>query len=159
MHQGHILQHGFEGCRSLCPGPLAAVRQVVDRVLPPTAIGRRVKTRIELPDVGSEIICVRDQQMDFEVFIGADIAYHQLDTGYAGSEALIQCGDLADLSFAESAIHKTIEKFGRLDVLVNNAAWREITTMRDISIESWDKTIRISLTASAFLARWATPTW
>ena len=72
-----------------------------------------------------------------------------------GSEALIQCGDLADLSFAESAIHKTIEKFGRLDVLVNNAAWREITTMRDISIESWDKTIRISLTAPAFLARWA----
>jgi NAD(P)-dependent dehydrogenase (short-subunit alcohol dehydrogenase family) len=72
-----------------------------------------------------------------------------------GGDALIQCGDLADLAFAESAVHATVDHFGRLDVLVNNAAWRDIVTMRTISLESWEKTLRISLTAPAFLAKWS----
>lgn len=73
----------------------------------------------------------------------------------AGGKSLVQCGDLADLDFAEAAVAATIREFGRIDVLINNAAWREIITMRNISIESWDKTLRISLTAPAFLAKWA----
>jgi 3-oxoacyl-[acyl-carrier protein] reductase len=73
----------------------------------------------------------------------------------AGGKALVQCGDLGDLEFAEAAVAATIEQFGRIDVLVNNAAWRDIISMRDISIASWEKTLRISLTAPAFLAKWA----
>ena len=72
-----------------------------------------------------------------------------------GGTALVHCGDLADLSFAETAIHATADQFGRFDVLVNNAAWRELVTMRKISVESWEKTVRICLTAPAFMARWA----
>lgn len=73
----------------------------------------------------------------------------------AGSEALVCAGDLVDLDFAKSAIDQTVNRFRRIDVLVNNAAWREIKTMRQISVESWEKTIRISLTTPAFMARWA----
>lgn len=72
----------------------------------------------------------------------------------AGGTPLVLCGDLADLAFAESAVAKTVETFGRVDVLVNNAAWRELVSMRTISVESWEKTLRISLTAPGFLARW-----
>ncbi len=64
-------------------------------------------------------------------------------------------GDLADLEYAESSIKKTVEHFGRIDVLVNNATWREIKTMRTISLESWEKTMRVGVTAPAFLSRWA----
>ena len=64
-------------------------------------------------------------------------------------------GDLSDLKFTESIAKRTVEQFGQIDVLVNNAAWREITTMRDISIESWERTLRISLTSPAFLAKWS----
>ena len=72
-----------------------------------------------------------------------------------GGEALAWAGDIADLTFCEGAITKTIEHFGRIDLLVNNAAWREIVSMRTITPESWDQTLRICLTAPAFLARWA----
>jgi len=73
----------------------------------------------------------------------------------AGGEALVLDGDLGDLEFTESIATRTAEQFGQIDVLVNNAAWREIVTMRNISTESWERTLRVSLTAPAFLARWS----
>jgi 3-oxoacyl-[acyl-carrier protein] reductase len=73
----------------------------------------------------------------------------------AGSRVLALPGDLGDLDFAESAVRKVAAAFGRLDVLVNNAAARELFTMREITPAQWDRTIRVCLTAPAFLARWA----
>jgi 3-oxoacyl-[acyl-carrier protein] reductase len=64
-------------------------------------------------------------------------------------------GDLADLDFAESAVRQVAARFGRLDVLVNNAAARELTTMREVTPAEWDRAIRVCLTAPAFMARWA----
>lgn len=73
----------------------------------------------------------------------------------AGGRSLNLAGDIADLAFAESVIQQTVETFGRLDVLVNNAAWRELVTLRTVSVESWERTLRICLTAPAFMSRWA----
>lgn len=64
-------------------------------------------------------------------------------------------GDLANLAFAQSAVRAVQNKWGRIDVLVNNAAWREIVTLQEITLESWEQTLRVCLTAPAFLARWA----
>ena len=75
-----------------------------------------------------------------------------------GGEALVAAADLSDLDAAKCALDKTVEHWGRLDVLVNNAAWREVVSMRKISLESWEKTLRVNLTAPAFLARWAAET-
>jgi len=77
------------------------------------------------------------------------------DIRASGGEALVHAGDLCDLEFAESAIDATIKEFDRIDVLVNNAAWRDIVTMRNITKESWERTLRIALTTPAFMARWA----
>ena len=71
-----------------------------------------------------------------------------------GSEALGLVGDLADLAFAEQAVQEAAAHFGRIDILVNAAIWREIVTMREISVESWERTLRVGLTTPAFLARW-----
>lgn len=73
----------------------------------------------------------------------------------AGSEAVAISGDLGDLDFARSIVETAVDAFGRLDVLVNNAATREIESMRNISPDSWERTLRICLTAPAFLSRWA----
>jgi 3-oxoacyl-[acyl-carrier protein] reductase len=73
----------------------------------------------------------------------------------SGARVLALAGDLADLAFAESVVRTVAARFGRLDVLVNNAAARELTTMRDITPAEWDLAIRVCLTAPAFLARWA----
>jgi len=72
-----------------------------------------------------------------------------------GAAVIIHRGDLADLGFAENCIRQTADHWGRIDILVNNAAWRELMTMRETSLASWEKTLRICLTAPAFLARWA----
>jgi NAD(P)-dependent dehydrogenase (short-subunit alcohol dehydrogenase family) len=73
----------------------------------------------------------------------------------AGGRVLALPGDLGDLPFAEQAVRRVAAAFGRLDLLVNNAAARELTTMREISPAEWDRTLRVCLTSPAFLARWA----
>jgi 3-oxoacyl-[acyl-carrier protein] reductase len=72
-----------------------------------------------------------------------------------GVKIFALAGDLADLAFAQSFVQRAADELGEPHVLVNNAAWREMVTMREISVESWDKTLRVCLTAPAFLARWA----
>jgi NAD(P)-dependent dehydrogenase (short-subunit alcohol dehydrogenase family) len=64
-------------------------------------------------------------------------------------------GDLANEEFLKQVIDDTVQKWGRIDVLINNAAWRTIETMRTISLPNWEKTIKICLTAPAFLAKYA----
>lgn len=63
--------------------------------------------------------------------------------------------DLQDLPNIATIVDRTVDKWGRIDVLINNAAWRTIETMRSISLENWEKTLAISLTAPAFLAKHA----
>jgi len=72
-----------------------------------------------------------------------------------GSEVLFFAGDLASEEFLRQIVADTVRKWSRIDVLINNAAWRTIETMRTISLENWEKTIRICLTAPAFLAKYA----
>ena len=72
----------------------------------------------------------------------------------AGGEAFAIEGDLTDLRFAESAVQAAARMYGRIDVLINNAGARELSTMRDITPDQWDATIRLCLTVPAFLARW-----
>lgn len=73
------------------------------------------------------------------------------------TSVLVLAGSLTDFAWCEKAMDEAAKRFGRLDVLVNLAAWREITTMTNISLESWQRTIDICLTAPAFLARWCAP--
>jgi NAD(P)-dependent dehydrogenase (short-subunit alcohol dehydrogenase family) len=58
------------------------------------------------------------------------------------------------INYIENIVEETITKWGRIDVLVNNAVWRTIETMRTISKENWEKALRINLTAPAFLAKY-----
>lgn len=71
----------------------------------------------------------------------------------AGRAALALPGDLGDLEFVATLVPRTVDRFGRIDVLVNNAAWRELVTLRTISVASWERTLRVNLTVPALLAR------
>lgn len=69
-------------------------------------------------------------------------------------DCLVVSGDLSDTAFVQSVAGSVLERFGRIDVLINNAAWRTIETMRSIELATWEKTLRICITAPAFLAKY-----
>jgi len=69
------------------------------------------------------------------------------------TEVINEHGTLEDDQFIEELVRNTYSKWGHIDVLVNNAAWRTIETLRSISLKDWEKTLRVCLTAPAFLSK------
>ena len=63
-------------------------------------------------------------------------------------------GDLGDETYLQQVVNQTIRQWNRIDVLVNNAAWRTVETMRTIELSTWEKTLRVCLTAPAYLTKW-----
>jgi pteridine reductase len=72
------------------------------------------------------------------------------------SVALIQA-DLLDVAKLPSLVEQTVQTFGRLDALVNNASTFYQTTIGDIGIDDWNNLIGTNLQAPLFLAQAATP--
>jgi NAD(P)-dependent dehydrogenase (short-subunit alcohol dehydrogenase family) len=63
-----------------------------------------------------------------------------------GRRAILIRGDVADPEFAKSAVQKTVEKLGGLDVLVNNAAFQEhAQSIEDITFDHFDRTLKTNL--------------
>jgi 3-oxoacyl-[acyl-carrier protein] reductase len=67
------------------------------------------------------------------------------DLGRAGSDVLFIQGDAADMASAESAVTAVQEKWGTIDVLVNNAGVTRDGLMLRMSIEDWDSVMDTNL--------------
>ncbi|HWV19324.1 MAG TPA: SDR family oxidoreductase [Rhodocyclaceae bacterium] len=75
-----------------------------------------------------------------------------------GSSCLLIRGDIGDEGFCQAAVQKTSEKFGRLDVLVNNAAEQyPQESISDISAQQLEKTFRTNLFSMFYLVQAALP--
>ena len=72
------------------------------------------------------------------------------------SVSLIQ-GDLVDLAKIPALVEQTVNVFGRLDALVNNASSFFQTPVGDIDAAAWDDLIGTNLRAPLFLAQAAAP--
>ena len=72
----------------------------------------------------------------------------------AGGECLLIPGDLTNARFCRDAVEQTVQEFGRLDVLVNNAAMQESAEkLEDITEEQWDNTFKTNIYAYFRLAK------
>lgn len=69
----------------------------------------------------------------------------------AGAQAEPFPADLAHEAAAGGLIHAVLERFGRLDVLVNNASIFEPQTIDSFTLPDWERTLRINLTAPVLL--------
>jgi NAD(P)-dependent dehydrogenase (short-subunit alcohol dehydrogenase family) len=75
-----------------------------------------------------------------------------------GRDCLLIPGDVTDKRFCEKAVAKTLEAFGKLDILVNNAAFQEhADRLEDLSEEHFDLTIRTNLYGSFHMTKAAVP--
>jgi NAD(P)-dependent dehydrogenase (short-subunit alcohol dehydrogenase family) len=76
----------------------------------------------------------------------------------AGRRCVLVAGDLSDRAHAHSVIPKAVEAFGRVDVLVNNAAFQMThESLDEISDDEWDHTVALNLTAMFTLCKDAVP--
>jgi 3-oxoacyl-[acyl-carrier protein] reductase len=56
-------------------------------------------------------------------------------------------GDVAAEGVPEAVVSRTLERFGRIDILVNNAAMARSTRFGDLSAREWRETVEVNLTA------------
>ncbi len=91
---------------------------------------------------------------------GAQVVIADIDerAGQSGAAALSESGlsawarttDVRDYECIEGLVHETVERFGRIDVLVNNAAiyvteqlWKG--PVEELALEEWDRVMEVNL--------------
>jgi NAD(P)-dependent dehydrogenase (short-subunit alcohol dehydrogenase family) len=75
-----------------------------------------------------------------------------------GANCLLLAGDIGDEEFCRAVVEQTLEKFNRLDILVNNAAVQyPQDSITDITAEQLEKTFRTNIFAMFFLIKHALP--
>jgi len=75
-----------------------------------------------------------------------------------GAQCLVLRGDVGDPAFCEEAVAATVEKFGVLDILVNNAAEQHsVERLEDITPEQVEATFRTNVFGYFNMLRAATP--
>ncbi|MBL0726348.1 SDR family oxidoreductase [Piscinibacter sp. HJYY11] len=100
---------------------------------------------------------------------GADVAIVYLDehedaeetqrhVEQEGRRCLLIPGDVKDAAFCRKAVDETVKAFGKLDILVNNAAFQEhAASLEDITDERLDETLRTNVHGYFHMARAALP--
>jgi len=77
----------------------------------------------------------------------------------AGGEALADGADVADWTQVQQLLHRTLDTFGALDVVVNNAGFVRDRMFVSCSEEEWDAVLRVHLKGHFCLSRLAAEHW
>lgn len=107
-------------------------------------IGRGIALR--LAEAGARVMIV-DVVSEAE----AQDALHAI-TG-SGGQAAYQQADLRDIANLPNLIAKTVEHFGDLHILVNNAGIFNYRPITELTEDLWDRTVDLNLKAVAFLSK------
>jgi len=111
-------------------------------------IGR--ETALVLAEAGAKVVVAARSEEKLAALAGAIAA--------AGGEAFAVKMDVADAEQVKAGFKQVIEKFGRLDILVNNAAvTRDGLAMR-MKKDDWDAVLQTNLTGAHLCIQQALPT-
>jgi 3-oxoacyl-[acyl-carrier protein] reductase len=111
-------------------------------------IGR--ETALALTEAGAKVVVAARSEEKLAALAGAIAA--------AGGEAFAVKMDVADAEQVKAGFKQVIEKFGRLDILVNNAAvTRDGLAMR-MKKDDWDAVLQTNLTGAHLCIQQALPT-
>src|SRR5262245_28705302 len=91
---------------------------------------------------------------------GARVAVNVRDRGRAealarelGDRAFPVPGDITDTGAPESMIEAVLKRFGRVDVLINNAAYARSARFQDLTATEWRRAVEVNLTAPFLLTQ------
>ena len=115
-----------------------------------SGIGRAVAVLYAREEAKVAIVYLADEQDDAE-----ETRRHVENEG---SECLLIPGDVRDYAFCEQAVARTVKRFGKLDILVNNAAFQlHAPDLEHLSEEHFDMTLRTNVYGYFHMAKAALP--
>lgn len=125
------------------------------------AHGQGRATALALAKEGAKIVgfdvAKKIEYPDYEFGTSDELKTLKQEVEDRGSEALIFAGDVRDDDAIQRAVDGTIETFGAIDILFNNAgicAYAEVDKMTN---EEWDSMIGINLTGPMKVTRAVVP--
>lgn len=114
--------------------------ELTGKVAVVTGAGRNIGRAIALAlaDGGASIVVnARSNRAEAEAVARAIEA--------AGGNALVQVGDVADAKAVQAMVDAAVKQFGRIDVLVNNAALRREKPFAEMSYREWREILDVTL--------------
>jgi NADP-dependent 3-hydroxy acid dehydrogenase YdfG len=112
-----------------------------------SGIGAATARRLAVEGVAVGLVARRRQRLDQ---LADDIVA-------AGGTALVIEADITDADRAADAVQETLDRFDRLDVLVNNAGIMLLGTALHATIEDWDRMIALNVGALLHITHAAVP--
>ncbi len=71
-----------------------------------------------------------------------------------GRRAIDAPGDIGDEAHCQALVQRTVDELGRIDILVNNAAWQVMReSITEIPSEEWERILRTNLTSMFYLCK------
>jgi NAD(P)-dependent dehydrogenase (short-subunit alcohol dehydrogenase family) len=115
-----------------------------------SGIGRSVAVHFAREGADVAIVYLEAEQRDAEETQEAVEA--------EGRECLLIPGDVKDYRFCQTAVKQTVKKFGKLDILVNNAAFQKHQEgLEQLTIEQFDETFRTNIYGYFYMCKSALP--
>lgn len=75
-----------------------------------------------------------------------------------GQRAFPMMGDVRDSKVCKKLVEQTVKEFGKLDILVNNAAFQQHQeSLEDVTEEQWDNTFKTNIYAYFYMTKAALP--
>ena len=79
------------------------------------------------------------------------------DIKAAGNEAIYVIADMSDMDDVKKIFDTTMDTYGTVDVLFNNAGMLSMSPLMDVSLEEWNKVFNVNVTSSLVLTQLVAP--
>jgi NAD(P)-dependent dehydrogenase (short-subunit alcohol dehydrogenase family) len=138
----------YKGAQYKAAGKLAGLSAIITGA--DSGIGRSVAVLFAREGANVAITYLPEERADAEETLQA--------VKEEGQRAVALEGDVRDFQRCRAMIDETINHFGRLDILVNNAAFQQHqSSVEEINLEQWDTTFRTNIYGYFYMVKAALP--
>ncbi|XP_078617567.1 uncharacterized protein LOC144885519 [Branchiostoma floridae x Branchiostoma japonicum] len=109
-------------------------------------------TAVEFAQLGAHLALTGRNQENLQATEKACV-----EAGTPDDKILLVSGDICDEQLRKDLVDQTVQKFGRIDVLVNNAAIGKISTIETTDMADYDRTMDVNLRSVVILTQLCVP--